>query len=68
MNKDKQSTVVDGLDYRSKTTAPQYTGVVNVRAISSEDLFGKDSEIAIVHEGSLYRLRKTRGGKLILNK
>jgi hemin uptake protein HemP len=39
-----------------------------VRVIQSDDLFGSESEIGIVHQGAMYRLRVTRGGKLILNK
>ncbi|WP_245307871.1 hemin uptake protein HemP [Hoeflea sp. IMCC20628] len=37
-------------------------------AIASSTLFGSRREITISHEGSLYRLRITRQGKLILNK
>lgn len=36
--------------------------------ISTRELFGKGHEVLIDHEGSLYRLRITRQGKLILNK
>ncbi|MEL6734733.1 MAG: hemin uptake protein HemP [Pseudomonadota bacterium] len=35
---------------------------------STKDLFGVRSEIVIEHEGSAYRLKITRHGKLILNK
>lgn len=35
---------------------------------SSAELFGAATEIAIVHADSVYRLRITRQGKLILNK
>jgi len=38
------------------------------RVVKSEDLFDSENEIGIVHQGSMYRLRITRGGKLILNK
>jgi hemin uptake protein HemP len=38
------------------------------RIIQSAELFGPEQEIGIVHHGSMYRLRVTRGGKLILNK
>tara|TARA_R110002020_G_scaffold58372_4_gene160063 strand:+ start:26185 stop:26394 length:210 start_codon:yes stop_codon:yes gene_type:complete len=34
----------------------------------SKQLFGSSSEIGIMHQGSLYRLKITRQGKLILNK
>lgn len=36
--------------------------------ISTAELFGGAREIAIDHDGTLYRLRITRQGKLILNK
>ncbi|MGQ4274242.1 hemin uptake protein HemP [Terrihabitans sp. B22-R8] len=38
------------------------------RTVDSKELFGSSVEIGILHEDSLYRLRITRGGKLILNK
>jgi hemin uptake protein HemP len=34
--------------------------------LESKDLLGGKSEIVIRHEGRLYRLRRTRLGKLIL--
>lgn len=39
-----------------------------VRTISSEALFEGGTEVAIHHLGSVYRLKITRQGKLILNK
>lgn len=38
------------------------------RVVTSESLFRGTHEIGIEHEGSLYRLKITRQGKLILNK
>jgi hemin uptake protein HemP len=38
------------------------------RILESAELFGVEQEIGIIHHGSMYRLRVTRGGKLILNK
>jgi hemin uptake protein HemP len=38
------------------------------RIVESAELFGPEQEIGIVHQGAMYRLRVTRGGKLILNK
>ena len=35
---------------------------------SSEQLFGPADEVVIRHGGSLYRLRRTKLGKLILTK
>jgi len=39
-----------------------------LRTVSSQALFLGDHEIGIEHKGSLYRLKITRQGKLILNK
>ncbi len=36
--------------------------------VTSQSLFKGAQEIAIEHQGSIYRLRITRQGKLILNK
>ena len=36
--------------------------------LESNALFGENREIAIRHEGQVYRLRITRYGKLVLNK
>jgi hemin uptake protein HemP len=38
------------------------------RAINSEELFGDQKEIIILHAGEEYRLRITNNGKLILTK
>ena len=40
----------------------------NPVVIKSENLFGSHKEIGIEHEGSVYRLKITKQGKLILNK
>ena len=40
----------------------------NLALWDSRKLFGRSTEIGILHEGSLYRLKITRQGKLILNK
>lgn len=39
-----------------------------VRVIEAAELFRGGKEIAILHEGSIYRMKITRQGKLILNK
>lgn len=39
-----------------------------VPPLNSEDLFGDSNTLLIAHEGTTYRLRKTRLGKLILTK
>lgn len=41
---------------------------VQVRTVTSDSLFLGMHEIGIEHRGSLYRLKITRQGKLILNK
>lgn len=39
------------------------------KVISSRDLFGEDRTVVYIqHQENLYRLLKTRSGKLILNK
>lgn len=38
------------------------------RVIESRELFGQRKEVAIEHEGAIYRLKITKQGKLILNK
>jgi hemin uptake protein HemP len=38
------------------------------RRISSRELFGHEKIVMIEHEGAVYRLLRTRQGKLILNK
>jgi hemin uptake protein HemP len=40
----------------------------NSRSIDSQDLFGGAETLQIQHRGVTYTLRKTRNGKLILNK
>jgi hemin uptake protein HemP len=39
-----------------------------IRVVASSALFSGEHEIGISHAGSLYRLKITRQGKLILNK
>ncbi len=38
------------------------------RVVESRDLFCGANEILIAHDGSIYRMKITRQGKLILNK
>lgn len=40
----------------------------DIRVFGSDILFGGSNEVGIEHAGSLYRLKITRQGKLILNK
>lgn len=40
----------------------------DARVVDADDLFAGEQEVFIRHGDELYRLRKTRHGKLILNK
>ncbi|MGB3501511.1 MAG: hemin uptake protein HemP [Mesorhizobium sp.] len=58
-------------DRRFREARPQDQRPVSpepVRTVESTSLFHGDHEIGIQHRGSLYRLKITRQGKLILNK
>ena len=65
----------DHTDFQRRTQRPLLTMPTRhdaarpaTRTISSDHLFAGDHEIGIEHRGSLYRLKITRQGKLILNK
>lgn len=47
--------------------APQ-PPVENLRVINSEDLLKGEQALLIDHHGTIYKLRMTKQGKLILNK
>lgn len=47
---------------------PMPTALSGTKVWASEALFGDAAEVLIAHEGQLYRLRRTRNGKLILCK
>jgi len=47
---------------------PEFEFPHDDRVIESRELFGESREVAIEHDGSLYRLKITKQGKLILNK
>ena len=47
---------------------PRAAAAATGRAIASESLFAGAREVQIVHRGSLYRLKQTTLGKLILTK
>jgi len=40
----------------------------NPRCVRSEEILHGEVEVLIDHQGEIYRLRKTRNGKLILQK
>lgn len=52
---------VPGADAKADTPAGQPT-------FTTEELFGRATEIGIAHQGLTYRLKITRQGKLVLNK
>lgn len=63
----------DAFDHRSGRPAVEAsqrpdTSLLSIRTVSSAALFEGEHEIGIDHRGSLYRLKITRQGKLILNK
>lgn len=57
-------------DRREAVRADQSSDMTGIspRTVTSQSLFMGDHEIGIEHHGSLYRLKITRQGKLILNK
>lgn len=56
-------------DRREQEHRVHYVAPVQVRTLSSTSLFERgEHEIGIAHGESLYRLKITRQGKLILNK
>jgi hemin uptake protein HemP len=52
----------------SQGLADRAVAAPTFRAIASEALFGGAGEVRISHRGSLYRLKQTALGKLILTK
>jgi hemin uptake protein HemP len=62
------SSSQDAFAERSKTDWKPEDGRTEPRHVQSRDLFAGRTEICIEHEGSVYRLKITRQGKLILNK
>ncbi|MET0170608.1 MAG: hemin uptake protein HemP [Aliihoeflea sp.] len=62
------SNAPDAFKDRSKTDWKPTDTYLELRRVKSSDLFAGQTEIGIDHGGSLYRLKITRQGKLILNK
>jgi hemin uptake protein HemP len=56
-----------GAALRSVRGLPRDSGQP-VRSFDTTELFGTDTEIEITHQHTVYRLKITRQGKLILNK
>ncbi|CAN7519330.1 hemin uptake protein HemP [Rhizobium sp. LjRoot30] len=59
--------ITDKLDKLTDRTSPR-PPETGTRVIDTADLFGGESEVIIRHEGTIYRMKITRQGKLILNK
>lgn len=53
---------------RFEIKLPSGTALSDAKVISSETLLGMSKVLYIQHGEELYRLSKTRNGKLILNK
>ncbi|MFD1198658.1 hemin uptake protein HemP [Brucella gallinifaecis] len=51
-----------------KSHTPEQPYETQLKTYGSRELFNGSREVAIEHGGSLYRLKITRQGKLILNK
>jgi hemin uptake protein HemP len=62
-----ETFVTDAIDsqHHAATATAQTSGL---RVVSTAELFGPDSEIVLLHNGTPYRLRITRQDKLILTK
>ncbi len=52
----------------SDRVAEPEAGSAGRTTFTTEELFGRETEISIAHHGLTYRLRITRQGKLVLNK
>lgn len=50
------------------TSRPELQATADCRVVTSASLFNGQQQMRIIHEGSTYTLRLTRGGKLILTK
>lgn len=64
MQKSIDKTIAVGMGAGSSTPSLP----ADKRIVTVEDLFAGSKEILISHQSSLYRLKITRQGKLILNK
>jgi hemin uptake protein HemP len=49
-------------------TTPKVSEINATKRISSQELLGATGQVDIAHDGEVYRLRRTRLGKLILTK
>ncbi len=55
-------------DQAGQKNSPTPESAKEPATIDSEQILQGEQEILISHEGALYRLRRTRSGKLILHK
>lgn len=63
----REKFVTDAIDSQNRNaTSPAHVG--GARVVSTAELFGGESEIVLLHNGTPYRLRITRQDKLILTK
>lgn len=68
MNRTIPVEIIRGASARTPVEGELRPSQPALRTIDSRTLFHGEHEIGIEHEGSLYRLKITRQGKLILNK
>jgi hemin uptake protein HemP len=63
--------IMEKREHSGPTRDPEALGIAGKRQVDcldSQVIFGTRAEILIQHGDQIYRLRKTRHGKLILNK
>lgn len=67
-----EGSVIDGPAARNDATrrepAPDEAAAVPARRVRSDTLFAEADLVEIEHGASIYRLRRTRSGKLIMTK
>ena len=69
MSKDDCSPPSAGVDAQRERHVPEHDGSRALpRVVRSDALLAGASQLAILHNGTLYFLRETRFGKLILTK
>ena len=61
-------TAADTVSVDRRAASPREANSLSPRTITSEALLRGDSQLAILHERTVYFLRRTRLGKLILTK
>ena len=61
-------TAADTVSVDRRAASPREANALSARTITSEALLRGDSQLAILHERTVYFLRRTRLGKLILTK